>query len=188
MSRADGRRVEKMSDDKEVGFYNVHDGVKGRDGGPYLDHIERQAAEVSRARLEGREPADPWGVLPATAGSPLLVASQIIDNSWTSNPSMAAKPHLAAVLDDEKLGKGKPHGELSDASFASPVSKAVLTPLEEETEPAHPNVTDTAPEGEQTLVSSDGHPSTVPEHDVPEQRTEPDPMNTDTTPDGHEQI
>ena len=123
MSRAEGRRVEKMSDEsKDVGFYNPHDGLKGRDGGPYLDHIERQAAEVSRARLEGREPADPWGVLPATAGTPLVVASQVVDNSWTSNPSMAHKPTLAAVLDDEGLGKGKPWGELKDASFTSPVS------------------------------------------------------------------
>ena len=139
MPRAEGRRVEKMSDDKEkeVGFYNVHDGLKGRDGGPYLDHIERQAAEVARARLEDREPADPWGVLPATAGTPLLVASQIVDNSLTSNPSMASKPTLAAVLDDEALGKGKPWGELSDVSFTSPVSVAKIdtrTEVEEEEE------------------------------------------------------
>ena len=125
MTRSKGRREDKMSDEtKDVGFYNPHDGLKGRDGGPYLDHIERQAAEVARARVEGREPADQWGVLPATAGTPLVVASQVIDNSWTSNPSMAHKPTLAAVLDDESLGKGKPYGELGDASFTSPVSVA----------------------------------------------------------------
>ena len=171
MSRADGRRVEKMSDNKEVGFYNVHDGIKGRDGGPYLDHIERQAAEVARARIEGREPADPWGVLPATAGSPLLVASQIIDNSWTSNPSMVGKPHLAAVLNDDKLGKGKPHGELSDASFASPVlTAAVDTRTEVEEEPEHPNHP-----GKTLKIEPEPEPEPEPElelHDIPEQRTE----------------
>ena len=124
--RAEGRRVQKMSDDTaEVGFYNPHDGLKGRDGGPYLDHVERQHAEVNRARLEGREPADLQGVLPATAGTPLVIAQNVIDNSYTSNPSMSAKPGFAAVLTDETLSDrrdGKPWGEQNKVSVASPVS------------------------------------------------------------------
>lgn len=80
---------------KEVGFYNQHSGLKGRDGGPYLDQVNRQYAEVNRAQQEGREPLPldgSGGALPAEAGTPLLPVSQLIDNSITSNPSMANVP------------------------------------------------------------------------------------------------
>lgn len=73
---------------KEVAFFNIHDGIRGRDGGPYLDQIERQRAEIARAKVEGREPADLDGPLPGTAGSPLVVAEVLFDNV-ASNPSMS---------------------------------------------------------------------------------------------------
>jgi hypothetical protein len=134
MTRQSGRRVTKMTEDniKVTGFYNVHDGLKGRDGGPYLDHVERQAAEVNRAKAEGREPADLNGVLPATAGTRLVVAAQLVDNSYLSNPSMGGKPSFGSLIDDESLDRGKPYGELSDVSFAGPVSvvSVDLTPAD----------------------------------------------------------
>ena len=102
-----------MADFVDTGFYNLHDGIKGRDGGPYLDHVERQRAEVNRALVEKREPADLDGALPATAGTPLVVVRQLVDNSYLSNPSMSANPGLDKFLDDK---------DLDSDGFNSPIS------------------------------------------------------------------
>ena len=113
------------SDLQDRGFYNVHDGLKGRDGGPYLDHVIRQQSELNRALVEGREPADLNGPLPADAGTPLVVAALVVDNSLTSNPSMALRPGFAAVLDDasfnDKRG-GSPQDDADKVSIADPIS------------------------------------------------------------------
>jgi len=76
-----------MGDVKEVDFYNPHQGLRGRDGGPYLDEEERLAAERRRAKVEDREPEEDLDVVPATAGTPLAVKAQLVDNLY-SNPSM----------------------------------------------------------------------------------------------------
>ncbi len=134
MSREEGRRVQKMAkskkndddngDFKEVGFYNAQDGLKGRDGGPYLDHVNRQNAEINRARIEGREPADLNGVLPPDAGTSVVPAAYVIDNSMTSNPSMRHKPAFDHLLTDKLSGggEGKPWGEVTEPSIAGPIA------------------------------------------------------------------
>jgi hypothetical protein len=68
----------------EQDFYNPFDGTKGRPGGIYLDVQERERAELSRAKSEGREPDldNP----PAVAGTPLVVDAMRVDNSLFSNP------------------------------------------------------------------------------------------------------
>ena len=96
------RNAEKAKDNGgilEVGYYNAQDGQKGRDGGPYLDHIERQQAEIRRAYNENREPADLNGPLPATVGTLLVSANRVVDNDF-SNPSMKDAPGLLNVIDD----------------------------------------------------------------------------------------
>lgn len=122
MPRAEGRRVQKMSDFKDVGFYNAQDGLKGRDGGPYLDHENRKAAEVRRAQQEQREPDDLNGPLPADAGTLLVTAAQIVDNSYTSNPSMAVRPGFEIVLTDDVLGSADFNPQTDEAGFADPIS------------------------------------------------------------------
>lgn len=82
------------------GFYNIQDGQKGRDGGPYLDHIERQQAEIQRAYAEDREPEDLNGPLSASTGTMQVVAQLVPDNPY-SNPSMLAAPGLETSLSDE---------------------------------------------------------------------------------------
>lgn len=47
--------VENEASDK-VELYNAQEGLVTRSGGPYLDDLEREAAELRRARIEGREP------------------------------------------------------------------------------------------------------------------------------------
>lgn len=97
----------KPGENVDVAFFNAQDGVKGRDGGPYLDYEERYAAEVRRARLEDREPAEYGENVPAHVGTTLVTAPFVIDNSSTSNPSMALKSGLEVVLTDDSYTGNK---------------------------------------------------------------------------------
>ncbi len=91
---------------RQVGFYNIQDGQKGRDGGPYLDHVERQQAEVYRAFREEREPEDLNGTLPPAVGTFTTIARQVPDNPY-SNPSMAAAPGLELTVTDKTYRTNK---------------------------------------------------------------------------------
>lgn len=84
-----------MADERNL--YNPHDGLTGRDGGPYLDQEERNLAEIIRAAKEGREPD--FENAPATAGTPLVTAATLVQiANPASNPSQeAADPYAYAV-------------------------------------------------------------------------------------------
>lgn len=74
---------------KEVGFYNIFDGERGRTDSTYLDMQERVQAEKQRAIVEGREPElDDLGALPPGAGTPMVTKGQLVDNAVMSNPSV----------------------------------------------------------------------------------------------------
>lgn len=64
-----------MAED-QVNLYNPHDGLTGRDGGPYLDQEERRLAEIVRAAKEDRKPD--FENAPVTAGTPLVTASELV--------------------------------------------------------------------------------------------------------------
>jgi hypothetical protein len=85
--------------DEGLKLYNPHDGLTGRDGGPYLDQVEREAAEIRRAKIENREPdlENP----PAVAGTPLVTGAQLaaIANP-ASNPSQQGNDVLAQAVDN----------------------------------------------------------------------------------------
>jgi hypothetical protein len=103
---------------KNFGFYNPHDGIKGRDGGPYLDYVEREQAEKIRAQAEGREPVFD-GSTPATAGTPLVPATQLTDNSFNSNPSRRNAPGFEVAVSDDTFADGD---FLADPVSVLPVS------------------------------------------------------------------
>lgn len=74
-----------MSDSEQREFFNINDGLTGRPPGVYLDMIERREGEILRARMEGREPdLSDEGKLPATVGTPMVVAEQRVDNKYYS--------------------------------------------------------------------------------------------------------
>lgn len=102
---------------RETGFYNIQDGQKGRDGGPYLDHQERVQAEIQRAFREDREPKLD-GPLPAAIGTVLVTAPLVPENSLTSNPSMAYAPGLESAVSDETYKDAK---HLADPIAVLPV-------------------------------------------------------------------
>lgn len=80
---------------EKVKFYNQHDGLRGRDGGPYLDQVERESAEILRARAEGREPD--LEKASAVAGTPLVTINQVPDNT-NANPSMSGVTDLDTAI------------------------------------------------------------------------------------------
>jgi hypothetical protein len=71
-----------VADTKTARLYNPHDGLTGRDGGPYLDLVERERAETVRAKVEDREPD--YDSAPAVAGTPLVTGAQL---AFMANPS-----------------------------------------------------------------------------------------------------
>jgi hypothetical protein len=90
-----------MAETEGKTFFNMHDGIRGRDGGPYLDMEEAVQAEIRRARAEGREPdlENP----PPTVGQPYVLAHEVTDNI-PSNPSMGHLTNpLADALHDAKV-------------------------------------------------------------------------------------
>lgn len=86
-------------------FYNIHAGTKGRSQGVYLDEVERENAELNRAKIEGREPD--FDNAPAVAGTPLVTKPQLVDNSLMSNGDRQgvedeAKPMSNLTVDTSK--------------------------------------------------------------------------------------
>lgn len=67
----------KESETKKVALYNANDGVVGRDGGPYLDLVEMERAEVIRARKEDREPETDHAAMASTPGIQLVPANRL---------------------------------------------------------------------------------------------------------------
>jgi hypothetical protein len=86
-----------MPKSESVNLYNPHDGLTGRDGGPYLDQEERRLAEIVRAAKEDREPD--FDNAPATAGTALVTAGELVKMANpSSNPSQEnADPYSLAV-------------------------------------------------------------------------------------------
>lgn len=85
-----------MSEDTK-NLFNPHQGLTGRDGGPYLDEEERRLAEIRRAAVEDRKPD--LDNAPAVAGTPLVTAGQLVAMANpTSVPSQEqTDPYALAV-------------------------------------------------------------------------------------------
>ncbi len=65
------------NDELVVKLYDANHGKTKRTGGPYRDDVEREQAEIQRAKLEGREP-DLENPGPST-GTQLVPASQLVE-------------------------------------------------------------------------------------------------------------
>lgn len=85
-----------MSEETDkVKLYNPHNGVTGRDGGPYLDEEERRLAEVRRAAIEGRKPDEKNP--PATAGTPLVTGGELV--AMANPASIPSQQQVSANAD-----------------------------------------------------------------------------------------
>lgn len=87
-----------MVDTRETNLFNPHDNLTGRDGGPYLDLVERERAETLRAKVEDREPD--YENAPAVAGTPLVTGPQLAAMANpASNPSQSNHDPAAMAVD-----------------------------------------------------------------------------------------
>lgn len=117
-----------------VPLYNKNDGITGRDGGPYLDNLEAEAAEKRRALVEGREPDldNP----PATAGIVLVTGSELASTVGVNSiPSQESRARInfgdvfkRIADDDETLLTVK--GEIPEEFYTTtePVEDYLIEP------------------------------------------------------------
>lgn len=66
-----------------VKLYNTNDGVRGRDGGPYLDEVQARIAEDNRAYIEGRDPD--YSALQPFVGVQLVTAARLTQTYNNTN-------------------------------------------------------------------------------------------------------
>lgn len=102
----------------KVKFYNVNDGLTGRDGGPYMDQVDAEQAEIVRAKIEGRSPnlKNP----PAIAGQVLVTEAQLL----ASGGNIPASKQNGFVVEQDGI-KAKPVRTI-DVPNAAP---AEVTPV-----------------------------------------------------------
>lgn len=84
-----------------VDLYDAVAGKTPRDGGPYLDQVERHNAETWRAQREDREPD--YENPPLTAGSVLVTKSQLVERStdkshYSDNVEVTAEPYTTVEV------------------------------------------------------------------------------------------
>jgi hypothetical protein len=100
----------------EVGLYNAQEGLVTRSGGPYLDDLERENAEVKRARIEGREPdlVNPG----PHVGTLLVTKDQLVerDASRSHGLAMGTEPNVEPMetYEPEKPVQGEPDPRQKD--------------------------------------------------------------------------
>lgn len=133
-----------MAEDK-VNLYNPHNGLTGRDGGPYLDQEERRLAEIVRAGKEGREPD--FENAPATAGTPLVDANTLVAMANpASNPSQSgtvdAMTNAVTLLADNEDFPATPHSN-RDKTDAEVEAKRLAESNDPHDNPANPTVVST---------------------------------------------
>lgn len=95
-AEAEQKAIEELG---PVKVYNPNAGLTPRVGGPYLDQLELERAEVQRAVFENRKPN--FKDMAGTAGVPLMTAGQVA-NLHGGSPALAQ--FIEAHENDDKLG------------------------------------------------------------------------------------
>lgn len=151
-------------------FYNQHDGTTGRLPGQYLDEIERNQAEVLRAKAEGREPDlnNPG----STAGTPIVTEGSLTDNSINHRDLIDEDAPTAQPV--QTLPVDQTGGSLAD-NTGNPSSSNPNAPVDSSYEDQ------VAAENEVTGDNASADTSATPSDAVVAQATTPDPSVTGVT-------
>lgn len=130
-----------------VDLYNANDGKVARTGGPYLDQVQQEQAEIIRAKMEDREPDldDP----PATAGVVLVPASQLVERDvdkshYSDTLAITNEPVTSIVVDTTSGFDGEP--DKTQANFDNDMTKVNVLRAGSELD----QLTKDAPEPEKT--------------------------------------
>lgn len=187
-------------------LFNAHDGITGRDGGPYLDKEEARLAEERRAIVEGREPD--YEDTPASAGIVLVSASQLLHGVGVNVPSQSGQSQTASeeayvrsIAEKEELPlqvfSEIPADAYTSIDKVDTSTQAALSQDQDDTLGPKPGdetqATEQSPdESQEYEVNPDTgeprDPNTMPETqtDIPETTQQPDTQTTtetQTTPD-----
>lgn len=104
-------------DELVVELYDANKGKLPRDGGPYLDDIEKEQAELLRAKREDREPD--FDNPPASAGTVLVPKSQLVERStdkshFSDTLAVENEPVASYVADNADGFSGDPDPKQGD--------------------------------------------------------------------------
>ena len=94
---AERQKEASDKDNETMDLYDINKGLLKRDGGPYLDEVERERAEIVRAKKEDRD-ADLENP-PATAGT-VLVPKAYLRETDASNGNNSAYAELENEPED----------------------------------------------------------------------------------------
>lgn len=160
-----------MSEQK-VDLYNPHNGLTGRDGGPYLDQEERRLAEIVRSAKEEREPD--FDNAPATAGTPLVTAATLVNMANpASNPSQANTADSLAtavtLLADNENFPATPHAS-REQTEAEKEADRLAESNDPHDNPASPTVVSTDEETKEGVEGTSNQD--LPEVNGPEAKSE----------------
>lgn len=107
-----------------VDLYDANDGKTPRTGGPYLDQVQKEQAEVIRAKAEGREPDldNP----PATAATQLVTAAELVERDtdkshYSDTVKITNEPVASVKVDTTSAFDGEP--DPSQANFDNDMTK-----------------------------------------------------------------
>ena len=87
---ANSNNHDTSGDELVVNLYDANHGKTPRTGGPYRDDVEREQAELIRAKFENRDPD--FDNPPASAGTVLVTKSQLVERDTD-------KSHYSDTLD-----------------------------------------------------------------------------------------
>lgn len=124
---------EETPEVETVKLYNTNDGVRGRDGGPYLDEVQARIAEDNRAYIEGRKPD--YESLQPFVGVQLVTPDQLVQGY--NNTLIAADEkkvwdgEISAPIFAETQVEIVPESDIVVADNATP-DRDVVPPAESE--------------------------------------------------------
>src|ERR1044072_5229181 len=98
-------------DRQKLDLYDVNKGLTKRDGGPYLDQVERERDEVVRAAREGREPD--------LANAPVSVGTVLVPKHYLREND-ASNSHVSEAAELENKPEASIYVDTTDAFAGDP--------------------------------------------------------------------
>lgn len=117
-----------------VKLFNPNEGLHGRQGGPFLDDVQRKQAEETRAIREGREPN--YENMQPYVGDQLRTEEQLLQEAiHSATPpeligfqGITATPVVDVDIPEDNGGDDEPESESVDTSGSDPDFSVPPTP------------------------------------------------------------
>lgn len=141
-----------------VKFFNPNEGLHGRQGGPFLDDVQRKQTEETRAIREGREPD--YDNMQPYVGDDLRTEEQLLQQAIHS----ATPPELTQF---EGI-TANPLLEMADEDMASNPENPDVKEQEEQKEDEDTNPENTPDENPGPAYTPENDPENTPDTDNPD--------------------